>query len=69
MISTSGKGGSVAHETICHDIKDDQEHPFNHQVNAAEVKHSNSHIQQECHRYGLWEPDTVNTKHMPTSST
>lgn len=47
MTSTSNEGESMAHKPICQDIKADQEHVFHYQVDAAEVKHSNSYIREE----------------------
>lgn len=57
----------MAHKPICQDIKADQEHVFHYQVDAAEVKHSNSYIRQEQAEASSGSL-TVNTEHMPTSS-
>lgn len=46
MTSTSNEGESVAHEPICQDLKADQEHAFNYQVDAAEVKHAHAHARR-----------------------
>lgn len=54
----------MAHKPICQDIKADQEHVFHYQVDAAEVKHSNSYILQERGSGGgLWEPGSQYRAH------